>query len=101
MMLPAQMTLPQQGLGSLGDWGCIGPHDYQINGQGLTIDCSCISNMTEGACWGNPGSSSLPPGTVVNGPAPPLAPTNSFLNFAAGPLIGAVAVLGAILLLKR
>ena len=99
MMLPAKMALPASR--GLGDWGCMGAHDYNINSQGLTIDCSCISNLTEPACWGFPGSSSLPAGTTANGPAPPLAPTSSFFSAISGPLLGAVAVLGAIILLKR
>jgi hypothetical protein len=64
--------------------------DYEIDSAGNTIDCDLWSNITNSACWGFPGSSTVPTGNVV---------TPSYGLSTTALVLGAAAVGGVVLIL--
>ena len=65
--------------------------DYNIDSSGNTVDCDLWSNILNSACWGFPGSSTVPTGNVVT---PSAGIATSTLVLGAAAVIGLVLVLG-------
>lgn len=70
--------------------------DYNIDSSGNTIDCDLWSNIANLACWGFPGSATVPTGNVVNSPS-----LGSTVNSVVWLGVGAVAFILLIGMVKR